>query len=758
MSTTNGIDPRFAPVPVPGPARRPFEPACSEPRPIGEAAEEDLDLRAAWQTLLRHRGMIAKGVALAVGLTLGASLLIRPVYRATSLVEIRPNAEQPVHFEERSASAQTNGRELIETQARIIRSESVIDQVIERLGLADDPELVGLGQNGLVGEATALLRSLRGQRSPDPTLRDADLWRNFRERLSTSLVRESNLIEVRFESVSPQRAAEIVDAVVEEYVRLNESQWSRAGSNAKRYLEDEIARAAEKLRRSELELNDFARRHDIVDVEEGADLLNMRVTELSTELTVAIQRRVQAEALARQVQDGRVEELGVVLQSELVGHLKEEQARLTAEYERLGRIYRAGYPKLQQLSAQIEEVRANRDREVRRLLAGVGAEHEGARNRESLLKQELEKEKAALLDLKDRAVEYHILKREWEASRELHAGLLEQMKRTGVMAGIGPSIAVLIDAARTPEKPQRPRPFLYAAAAGLLSLLLGTALAFLRAHLDDVVRTAEDLEALTGLVSLAQVPKHQPALLAGERIECLPHTQQRSGVAQALRSLRTNLAASFPPGGPRLIQVTSSWQAEGKTTTAINLAVVIAQRGSRVLLVDAEMRRPRVHTVFSVPQRPGLAEILAGDGSVRPHESFVPKLSILPAGAARGDPADLLGSLNLAVFFENARSAFDYVIVDSPPVLGLADSTLLGSRVEGVLLVAGAGSSRRGAVVEAARRMRLVHSPLIGTVLNRADAHADPYGYYDYEATDPDAEGAAGSSPAGDSRCVEYPH
>ncbi len=180
-----------------------------------------------------------------------------------------------------------------------------------------------------------------------------------------------------------------------------------------------------------------------------------------------------------------------------------------------------------------------------------------------------------------------------------------------------------------------------------------------------------------------------------------------------------------------MLQVTSAWASEGKTTTAVNLAVVLAQRGSRILLVDADLRRPCVHTLFTAARGPGLAELLQGSGGVRPYATAVPQLSILPAGQARQDPADLLGSLNLPVFFEDARQAFDYVIVDSPPVLGPADATLLSGCVDGVLLVAAVGTSRRATVQEATRRLRLAHSPLFGAVLNRADERTDPYGYRD---------------------------
>ncbi len=513
MSNSGSIDPRRAPAPLPAPSRRALQPLHLTSPALHPKPEDDLDLRAAWDALARYRGMIASLVTLAVLSTLGVSFLMPPEYRARSLLEIRPHAEQLVRFEERVPDAPIGVRELMETQSRILSSESVVDRVIERLELQAEPELLGRGQHGVVDGALALLRAIRTETDPDPTLESWEVRRNFRERLSVVPVRDSNLIEVRFDSRKAQLAADVVNALVEEYTRLNQSQWSRAASSAKSFLQDEIARAEDKLRESELELIDFARRHDIVDVDERTDLLNTRVTELNAELTAAIQSRVQAEVLDDQVVQGRGEELDPVLKSALIQSLKEELAKLTAEYERLARIYKPGYPRLRQLAAQIREVEANRSREEKRLLSSVRAEHERARSREALLTAEVEKEKVSLLDLKDRAVEYHILKREWETNRELHAGLLEQMKRAGVMAGIGPNQAVLIDPARIPVKPERPRPFLYAGVAGGLSLVLGALLAFLRAHFDDRVRSAEDLEMLTGLLPLAEVPEQEPALL-----------------------------------------------------------------------------------------------------------------------------------------------------------------------------------------------------------------------------------------------------
>lgn len=743
MSRRRDLDASIAPVPVPDRPARAGALVPWDPQLGAELPDDEIDLRKLWETLLRSRWTILTVAAVVAFSTLGASLLMRPVYRAAALIEIRPEGFDSIRLDGPAPPLEAGRREFLETQFRIIESESVVDAVIARLDLAENRDFTrDSDQRGFLNGLRDLFASLSGTRTPAPEdlratrEREWKLRRSVRKRLSIGPVRNSNLVEVHFESTSPQLAAAATNAVIDEYIRLNDARRFRSSSTTSDFLEDQLALAEERLEHSERQLNEFARKNDIVDVDDRTDLAGGRVTGLSTELTATIQARIDAESLYRQAEEGRIAELPPVLESELIRDLKEDDARLSAEYQRLSRIYKRGYPKLRQLEAEIARVRASQALEVRRLASGIEAAYQKARRRETLLRQELEKEKTTLLDQKDRAVHYHILKREWKTNRELHAGLLEQMKRVGATAGMGANRVSIIDPARVPVKPQRPKPALYAGVALLVGLALGIGLALLLAHLDDVVRTAEDLESTTGLTSLGLLPRLEPSELeASESVEGLSYTQRRNPLAQALRSVRTNLLI----GSPSVLQVTSASPGEGKTTTAASMAVVLAQSGARVLLVDADLRRPRVHAVFGTARGPGLAELLTGDPGVKLVDTFVPGLSLLPAGEGDGEPADLLGSMNMDVFLEQVSGSFDHVVLDTPPVLGLADATLVATKADAVILVVSAAGTRGEAAREAVRRLRLVGSPLVGAVLNHADDRSDRYGPYGYqeEAAEP---------------------
>jgi capsular exopolysaccharide synthesis family protein len=696
-------------------------------------SDDEIDLREVWRILRRYRGTILTVCSVVVASVTVATLLMRPTYRATALLEIR-SEHSFVQLPAVSAPAETRRRDRIETQARILRSESVADAVIRRLDLGNDPELNGSIRqrgfwSGLVALAETLIDPLRSE-APTPEEAAAKLRENLLEQVDVSPVRESNLVEVSFTSFDPEVASRIANTVVEEYVGLGNLRRFESANGAKAFLESEIAKARNQLEHSERALNAFARRENIVDVDGRTNLINVRVEELSSELTRVISERIAAESLLRQVERSQGK-LPATLESELVRSLQEKYARHAADYERLQRIYKTGYPKLVQLKAEMDRVKVDIRNERRRLAAVVAMDRGKAAKREALLREELEKEKHELLDLKDRAIQYHILRREWETNRDLHAALLEQLREVGVAAGMKMDGVSIIDRARPPVEPASPRLGTNLAVASVLGLVLGIGLAFLLAHLDELVRTPESLETATGLPVLGCVPWVADSdCEEGAGPERVAETKQWSSAAEALRTVRTNMLLSSGSAGVRVFQVTSVGQGEGKTTSAANLATLLAHSAGRVLLIDADLRRPRMHDIFGIPRKPGLVEALRGDPSIRPCETSVPNLHVLSAGQEVDDPSELLGSPNMKVLLESAGESFDYVIVDSPPILPLTDAALVSTRVGAVVLVASAEATRQDAASKAVKRLQMVGAPLLGVVLNMADAENDETGYY----------------------------
>jgi capsular exopolysaccharide synthesis family protein len=658
---------------------------------------------------------------------------MRPVYRGAALIEIRLPVS-PITLGGAVPVIAGQQREYFETQSRILGSRSVALAVIDRLHLRSDPEFSGARTqrgflNGLRQIAAAISRSADDPSAPHDA--EWELQTAFLEHVEVSPVRDSNLVQVSFDSFTPELAARGANAIVEEFVRLNDKRRFQSASGAKTFLEAEIAIIEDQLEASERALNDFARQHKVVDVDESMNLGASRISQLTKELTDAVGARIAAESLYQQIKNSSQSGLPSEIENEVTLSLKDSLARSNAMYMRLSRIYKENYPKLRQIAAKIAEDKRSLEREVQAVVASAAADYEKARRREGLLRQELEAEKTTLLDVKDRAVQYHILQREWETNRQLHAGLLEQMKNIDVAGTMEMDNVSVIDRAQVPPDPHKPKLVVNAGIALGLGSLLGLALAFVLAYLDDVVRTPEQFEGLTGVASLGTVPKFESVSLGvDEKLERIADSQRESSIAEAMRLVRLNLEVLSERTGARLLQVTSAAVGEGKTTTAANLAVVLAQRGSRVLLVDADLRRPRLHEVFGVPLSPGLGDALEGKSGVTVHKTDVANLSLLTAGGSTLDPEKALGTVNMEVLTEGASEAFDFVILDSAPILGIADSTTVGTRVDGVIIVVSAEQGRERAVREAVRRLRLVGAPLLGGVLNMTDVTRHSYSYY----------------------------
>ena len=554
------------------------------------------------------------------------------------------------------------------------------------------------------------------------------------DRVEVVPIRDSNLVEVSFDSSDRELAARGANAIVDEYVRLSARLKLRSTSGAKSLLEGEIGNAKARLEKSERELNDLARRYSITDIEDSTDLVASRVAELSSELTRVVSERIEAEAVYRQVWGQKRTEVSKILENDLIQTLRDRHARLSSEYARLSRMFHRSYPKLQQLKAEMSQVISTLEREKMRVASSIKAEFERIGRSEQLVRAELDKEKAALVAIKDRAVDYHMLKREWETNRDLYVSLLQQTKEAGVAAGMAMTNVAIIDRAKVPFDAHSPDILLNLGGALGLGLAIGLTLAFTLGYLDDVVRTPREFEAVTGLTPLGTVPKGN--VVDFESAKSLSSTPLRNGdpVSEAFRTLRVHLRVAWRASQRRTLLVTSALPGEGKTTMAVCLSAMLAQSGSRVLLVDGDLRRPRVHDLFGVPRTPGLSELLEGGADDCIKATEIPNLAVLPAGDLPEDPGQLLGSVRMDALLERLRATFDFVIVDSAPVLSLADSVVTATKVDGVLLVTAADRTRSGAVREAVKQLQAVRAPLLGGVLNMADLrrHTPGYGRYEY--------------------------
>lgn len=718
----------------------------------------DLDLRQIWNIIRRYRWLILSIVAVSVITTLILTLMMRPVYRATALVELKAN---PAVISFESAGRNTRSPEAFRnTQMNIMRSEAVTQRVISEMELAEDPEFTGdLQQRGMdlairtvKREISRVLATVISGLSPsdaaetsvkkEATIEDSAyitsearseraILNRYMGKLDIELVQDSDLVRVSFESFEPRTAAAVANAHTQEYIRFIDERRFNSTSSAKKYLQKQIEEAEVNLEASEKALNDFARHHNIVDVEDRGNVMQMGFEDLSRSLTEKRQERIMAEIAYKQAQDGDLESLPAVLDNQLIRDLRQRYADVRAEYQEMSRIFKDTYPKMEQLNSRMNDIRSTLQEESQTLVLGLKKRYEQLMDQEQELSIQLSEQRTSLLDLKERAISYNILKREWEASRELYTGLLDRQKDFSVASGMEFDDASIVDKAVTPTSKYKPNNVKNVSMASVFGLVGGLGVAFLLAFLDNTFKSREELEQALGIPFMGIVPKLGTAndshLVPTALISAY---QPSNSIAEAIRSIRTGVLFSRPEHVPKKILISSTTSGEGKSTIATNLALILAQSGSSVLIIDADLRKPVIGKWLNVESSVGLAEYLNGkDVDIIKATSF-DNLFAVPAGGYCSRPTDLLASTRMRDYLDTVSDRFDFVLIDGPPCLGVADSMLLSAKVDGTLLVVKAGSTEKHVVAETVNRLRMVNAPLIGSILNYVDLDQPEYGHY----------------------------
>jgi polysaccharide biosynthesis transport protein len=729
-----------------------------DPRVFVPEEEEGIDLREYWRILAKRKWVILALVAIAVTASFMATRLQVPEYRATVTVQIDPEGSQILSFQDFNRSGRWYVSEFLASQNEILRSRSLAEAVVRREGLQDHPELTGgVRQRSLVGELRDLARMLVAAvrpteenvpapeaAAPEPR-GEGPAAGALRSRLEVVPVRNSLLVRISFVSFDPQFAARIANAVAREYMENSMQRRLDAGAEARAFLEKQLDDMRIAIERSDRALADFARQGGVADLEANLEMARAGLRSLNDRFEEVQQELVQIAAWRELVDAGRTEHLDPVLNSATIADLQSRLLDANAEYASLSERFLDSYPTVAETLRRIALLRAEISAERTKVVNGIIGRYDNLKAQEAALQQAIAEREERVMTLNERGVQYNILRREFETSRELYDGLLQRLKEIGVAAGVQEANISVIDTAQVPGAPFRPDLRKNVSIAGMVGLAVGIALALLLEFLDSTIRRTEDVERLVdrpvlGLVPLMRLRDRRKAgETAGRHDREVAHfsaNHPKSSISEAFRSLRTSLMFSTPEGMPKALLVTSSAQGEGKTTTAANLATVLAQNGARVLLIDADLRRPSLHKDFGIARAPGLTNCIAHNGPGPLMELSLVKrtevegLSVMPAGHSTPSPAELLSSSRLAKILTDLRQIFDHVIVDAPPILGLADAVILSRMVDGVILVAASGRTGKENFRVSVRRLYQVQAPLLGVVLNQVDLASPDYAYY----------------------------
>lgn len=678
-----------------------------------------------WRILSKWRWLILAAVV--AGLLAGVvmTLLTTPVYRGTTTLQIDREAPQLVKVEGEQRTDPFEDTEFFGTQYALLKSRSLAEQVVRDLGLARDPTFVP--------------KALMAHRSTaDETATNLVL-----AHLRVSPVKMSKLVDVSYDSPNPATAAKIANGLAQAFINSNLERRYEASGYARKFLEDRLAVVRQKLEDSERELAAYATAQQIINVgNSGAtktdptgapagsvqSLTAADLDSMNRALADAQQARLLAEQRWRQAQAINGLGLPELQQSVTLQALQESRASLAADYQDKLKRFKPEYPDMVQLNARIAET----DRQIAAVSGSIKeslhAQYQVTLNNENALAGKVAALKSAFLNLQNRTIRYNIIQRDVDTSRSFYEGLLEREKEVAV-AGVGSNNISVVDPARIPHRPVKPVPALNVVMGGGLGLLLGFALAFGLEQLDQSIKTSDDVESKLGLPMLGAIPKLAENVVPFEAL-----SDPRSALSEAYNSARTALQLSTADGVPPSLFVTSTQPAEGKSTTSIALAKSLAALGHGVLLIDADLRNPSLHRTFHFPNESGLSSLLAGlstlGAEIRP--TSVENLSFLPAGAVPPNPAELLAGRRLQATLAEALTHFDHIVLDGPPIMGLADAPLLASVADGTILVVEAGETGGQLAKTALKRINRVGVHIVGALLTKFDFGSTFGGDYAY--------------------------
>jgi len=685
-----------------------------------------------WKWLIL--GMLLSG--LAVGLLI--TLLTTPIYRGQVTLQIERDSPKIVNVEGLQPNGAVQDAEFFQTQYGLLKSRSLAERVVKSLNLQNDSSFTKTGwrpaQDGSTNPPSPEVdRAARIERATDHLMLG----------LHVDPVRASKLVAVGYDDPNPGKASQIANQVSTDFIQSNLERRYEASAYARSFLESRLAQVRQKLEDSERQLAAYATSQQIINVGtvgatktdptgNGAQSLTaVDLDSMNRALADAQQGRILAEQKWRAAETVQGLGLPELQSSKTMDTLRDRRTALSADYQEKLKTFKPEYSAMVQLKAKIDEV----DREIAESKSSVKdslhAQYAIALNNENALSAKVRGLKSSFLDLQNRSIQYNIIRRDVDTSRSFYEGLLEREKEVAV-AGVGSNNVSVVDAARIPRKPIQPRPAINLALSGGLGLLLGFALAFGLDQLDHSIKSPSDVETKLRLPLLGAIPFVKDKL---EPLQAM--TDPRSAIAEAYISARTALLLSTPDSLPSPLLITSAQPSEGKSTTASALASSLAAIGRNVLLIDADLRNPSLHKMFAVRNLSGFSNILAGISEVDAEiqQTSLPNLKLLPGGPTPPNPAELLTSDRLHTILNDASSKYDVVILDGPPVMGLADAPLLAAAASGTILVVEAGETGHQMALTALKRIASGGARVLGVVLTKFSQGGGLAGNYGYSYT-----------------------
>lgn len=690
-------------------------------------------LRHYWRVLLKRRKLILGCILIALAIGVAMALLATPKYAATARIEIAREVASVVEMDD-AQPVRANDPEFYQTQYSLLASRSLAERVVDDLRLSrNDDFLTNFGESS--AEDLPETRDARRKMAVERVMEGTEIVP----------VRLSSVVDIRFNSSNPDMAAKIANSLAQNFINATLARRYEASSYARTFLEARLGEIRQRLEQSERTAVDYAGRNELIDVapastgpdaanQPAQSLVGATLAEANSALAEARGARIAAENRYRQAAGQPVEALSNLALNELRG----QRAELSAQYAKLLSDFGPEYPAVVALNAQIRELDRQIGGETGRIRSTVSgslrAQYLEAAANERQLAGLVERLKGGVLDQRSRSIQYNIYQRDVDTNRALYDALLQRYKEIGIAGGVGTNNVSIVDLAQVPQAPYSPNLPLNVILSIILGTALGAGLALLLEQMEDAAVLPEEFEQKLGIPLLGSTPK----MIAEDRRPAELLADPKTPLSESYFSVLTGLRFSTSHGTPLSIVVTSTQAGEGKTTTSYALASNLARVGKRVLLIDFDLRNPSVHKFNEIANDAGTSNLLIGEGSIEAysHRTDVPNLDIVTAGPIPPNPAELLAGDAFEHLLAEALKTYAHVVVDAPPILGLADAPLLARVAEGTVFVMESGRTKASQARIAVKRLMAVNASIIGAVLTKLDQSATGYGYgygYDYE-------------------------
>ncbi len=703
-----------------------------------EELDRESPLTQYFQILLRRRWMVIGGIAAGILIALLASWMTTPLYRATTLVEIAREADEIVDVKGAELGGRPTGNEFYPTQYGLLKSRALAQSTVRKLRLDQNATFL-YGYKGSDESATK-----SGADPVDPRVMQNRATGILVKNISITPIRNSGLVSVSFDSPDPGISQLVANTYVQNFIASNLERRFESSAYARKFLEDKIADTRAKLEESERAVVNYAESQQIINFESqgnqssgaastpGQSLAEAELAAVNAALVGARSRRVDAEARNVQARRRGGLALSESLSDNSVLALKNQRTQLSADYSKGLNRFQPDYPSMVAMRQQIAEIDRQLGSQGNVIVGSLSGDYQAALQSEQALQSKVAQLKGEILNLRRRSIQYNIYQRDADTNRVLYDGLLQRYKEIGIAGGVGNNNVAVVDEAAKPGSPYTPQTMLNLVLGLLGGLLVGAILAFLVEQLDESIVAPHDLERKLGIPLLGSIPR-----VGDGEVPLALLDDPKSAISEAYFSVQTALQFTTNHGAPKTILFTSARASEGKSTCAMALSRNLATRGQRILLIDGDMRNPSVHSLLKLPNKQGFSDLLSGsdDFTSLMQPGPVKTLTIITSGPIPPNPSELLSGQRLHEVLNRLRMSFDHIVIDGPPVLGLADSPIMSAQVEGTIFVIAAIETRAKAARIALRRLFDVNARIAGAILTKFNSKQAGYEYgysYDY--------------------------